>query len=82
MTDVTEHGLSAVYTFFDPEPRAGWVPSQSSNRSSGRAARLPHAYLGYWIRGHQKMDYKRRFHPLEAYDGRRWHDFDNELDGR
>ncbi|HDS1836102.1 TPA: arginyltransferase, partial [Stenotrophomonas maltophilia] len=39
-------------------------------------------YLGYWIRGHQKMDYKRRYRALEAYDGRRWHDFDDELDGR
>ena len=33
--------------------------------------------LGYWIRGHQKMDYKRRFHPLQAYDGRTWRAFDD-----
>ncbi|HEY0504037.1 MAG TPA: arginyltransferase, partial [Lysobacter sp.] len=24
--------------------------------------------------GHPKMDYKRRFRPLEAFDGRQWHD--------
>ena len=31
-----------------------------------------HLYLGYWIEGHGKMDYKRRFQPLEAFDGRGW----------
>ena len=31
-----------------------------------------HLYLGYWIDGHGKMDYKRRFRPLEAFDGRAW----------
>ena len=36
---------------------------------------LDHLYLGYWIEGHAKMDYKRRFQPLEAFDGRRWRSF-------
>ena len=31
-----------------------------------QASSLPHLYLGYWIEGHGKMDYKRRFKPLEA----------------
>src|SRR2546427_559163 len=81
---VTEHGLSAVYTFFDPDHAARGLGTFAILQQIEWARRegLPHVYLGYWIRGHQKMDYKRRFHPLEAYDGRRWHDFDNELDGR
>ena len=33
---------------------------------------LDHLYLGYWIDGHGKMDYKRRFQPLEGFDGRQW----------
>ena len=31
-----------------------------------RRERRRHLYLGYWIDGHPKMDYKRRFRPLEA----------------
>ena len=31
-----------------------------------------HLYLGYWIDGHRKMDYKRRYAALEAFDGREW----------
>ncbi|MDX1549743.1 MAG: arginyltransferase, partial [Lysobacter spongiicola] len=35
-----------------------------------------HLYLGYWIGGHGKMDYKKRFRPLEGFDGRAWRDLD------
>ena len=40
-----------------------------------RAAReqnLPHVYLGYWVRGSDKMDYKVRFSPLEALMPNGW----------
>jgi arginine-tRNA-protein transferase len=33
---------------------------------------LPHVYLGYWIEGSRKMDYKRRFQPLEALGRDGW----------
>lgn len=74
--DQFEGGLSAVYTFFEPE---------QSSRSLGtytilyliRLARLkeiPFIYLGYWIDGSQKMDYKRKFKPMQGYINRRWVD--------
>lgn len=74
VTDVTDSALSAVYTFFDPEQQHRSLGTYAILQQIAWAQRqsLPHLYLGYWIEGHQKMDYKRRYRPLEAYDGRRW----------
>jgi dihydropteroate synthase len=36
------------------------------------AAGLPYVYLGYWVRGSEKMDYKIRFSPLEALTQNGW----------
>ena len=33
---------------------------------------LPHVYLGYWVRGSDKMDYKARFRPMEALTRDGW----------
>ena len=74
--DQFDGGLSAVYTFFEPE---------YSHRSIGTHAILytlklakshdiPFVYLGYWIDGSQKMDYKRKFRPLQGYQDRQWTD--------
>ena len=81
VTDVTEAALSAVYTFYDPDPDV-------ADRGLGTLAILkqlqwaqrehrPHLYLGYWIAGHAKMDYKRRFRPIEGFDGRSWRELDD-----
>jgi len=74
LTDKLRDGLSAVYSYFDP---------QDSRRSLGtfivlwliertRKMRLDHVYLGYWVQGSKKMDYKRNFRPLEAYTPNGW----------
>lgn len=79
-TDLAEGALSAVYTFYDPEEDArglGTLAILHQVRWALRDGRA-HLYLGYWIDGHGKMDYKRRFRPLEAFDGRRWHPLDEE----
>jgi len=77
VVDYLPNGLSAVYTFFEPE---------QSKRSLGTFAilqqvwlaklyMLPHIYLGYWIKGHPKMDYKQNFRGLEIYQQDQWQAF-------
>ncbi|MGO1542161.1 MAG: GNAT family N-acetyltransferase, partial [Luteimonas sp.] len=83
-TDMVDDALSAVYTFFDPDQAARGLGTLAIlqqidwARRSGRQ----HLYLGYWIDGHGKMDYKRRFRPLESFDGRSWHPLDQDPHAR
>ena len=77
VTDHTPQGLSAVYTFYDPE---------LENRGLGTYAilwqihhaqqlQLPWVYLGYWISECDKMRYKKRFRPCQGYVENRWIEF-------
>jgi arginine-tRNA-protein transferase len=74
VTDFASSGLSAVYTFFDPAERARSLGTYSILRQIdlARERGLPHVYLGYWIAGHPKMDYKARFRPLELLGAQGW----------
>lgn len=74
VTDRLPGALSAVYTFYDPAESARGLGTFAVLQQIEWARRegLHHVYLGYWIAGHPKMDYKRRFRPLDGYDGRRW----------
>ncbi|MCL4150566.1 UNVERIFIED_CONTAM: hypothetical protein GTU68_040209 [Idotea baltica] len=74
VTDATTDGLSAVYTFFDPD---------SQHRALGKFCilqqiklctlmSLSYLYLGYWVDGCQKMQYKTDFRPQEHFDGSTW----------
>ncbi|MDH5834900.1 arginyltransferase [Luteimonas kalidii] len=78
VTDVDPRAMSAVYTFYDPDAAGRGLGTLSILRQLDWAARegREFLYLGYWIRNHDKMDYKRRFRPLEGFDGRRWRPFD------
>lgn len=71
---VGDEGLSAVYTFYDPDEGARGLGTLAILEQLAWARRdgRSHLYLGYWIGGHAKMDYKRNFQPLEGFDGREW----------
>ncbi len=78
VTDFCASGLSAVYTFFDPDESARSLGTCAilSQIELAREQDLPHVYLGFWIPGHPKMDYKKRYHPLEILDGGAWKTLD------
>ena len=72
--DMVSDGLSAVYSFFDPDLQ---------NRSLGTYCILKqieyakqqqgdYVYLGYWIDNHEKMHYKKNFKPLQRYINEQW----------
>jgi arginyl-tRNA--protein-N-Asp/Glu arginylyltransferase len=74
VTDLVDDGLSAVYTFYDPDATDRGLGTFAILQQIAWARRegRRHLYLGYWIDGHDKMAYKRRYRPLEAFDGQRW----------
>jgi arginyl-tRNA--protein-N-Asp/Glu arginylyltransferase len=78
VTDFSSSGLSAVYTFFDPQERARGLGTFAilTQIAMARQRGLDHVYLGYWIAGHPKMDYKARFHPLELLGPHGWRRFE------
>ena len=67
LTDVLGDGLSMVYSFFEPDQAARSLGTFMVLDHIARAKRmgLSYVYLGYWVRGSRKMDYKGRFLPQE-----------------
>lgn len=68
LTDLLTDGLSMVYSFFDPdiEKRSLGVFAILDHVRQAQAVRLPFVYLGYWVEGSPKMDYKAQFRPMEV----------------
>lgn len=68
LTDRLSDGLSMVYSFYDPDiaERSPGVFAILDHIRRARGGALPYLYLGYWVQGSAKMDYKARFRPLEA----------------
>lgn len=72
--DILANALSAVYCFYEPE---------LEHRSLGRfmiltlirltqSLKMPYNYLGYWVDGSSKMDYKKNYGPLEVFTDNEW----------
>ncbi len=74
LSDVLDDGLSLVYSFFDPEQAARSLGSYMilDHIALARQIGLPYVYLGYWVPGSPKMDYKARFSSLEVYCEGSW----------
>jgi arginyl-tRNA--protein-N-Asp/Glu arginylyltransferase len=74
LTDWLSDGLSAVYSYFEPEQHRRslgtyailWLVARA------RALGLPYVYLGYWVPQSRKMAYKARFRPSEVLSGGLW----------
>jgi len=74
LTDRLSDGLSLVYSFYDPEATSRSLGTYIILEQIEQARRLglPYAYLGYWIKGSRKMDYKTRFVPQEHLTQAGW----------
>ncbi len=74
VVDYLENGLSAVYTFFEPNERARSLGVYGILWEIEEVKRLnlKWLYLGYWIKDCQKMSYKMEYQPLEYYKEGKW----------
>ncbi|MGJ8687393.1 MAG: arginyltransferase [Spongiibacteraceae bacterium] len=74
VTDVMLDGLSAIYTFYDPDldKRSLGVFAILSQIQRCKDLNLPYLYLGYWIKDCAKMAYKTEYRPIELLVKGRW----------
>lgn len=75
LSDRLGDGVSMVYSFYAPEEdrRSLGTHMILDHIAYAQELGLPYLYLGYWVSGCRKMDYKRRFKPLEALGPQGWY---------
>jgi arginine-tRNA-protein transferase len=74
LTDVLKDGLSMVYSYFEPGEGSRSLGTLMilDHIARARAMGLAYLYLGYWVNGSRKMDYKARFLPQERLGPEGW----------
>ncbi|MFN0024386.1 MAG: arginyltransferase [Parvularculaceae bacterium] len=74
LTDRLVDGLSMVYSFFEPDAQARSLGSYMilDHIALAREMGLSYVYLGYWVEGSPKMNYKRSYQPLERLTPDGW----------
>lgn len=74
--DTLSDSISAVYTFFEPSQKRRslgihmilWLINYCCN------SKKKYLYLGFWINQVSKMNYKKRFKPIQILENKRWQD--------
>ncbi|WP_432694964.1 arginyltransferase [Marinobacterium sp. YM272] len=74
VTDELDQGLSALYTFYDPDEDARSLGTYAIlwQIEATRNAGLEYLYLGYWVRDCRKMSYKTAYKPLDMLIADQW----------
>ena len=74
LCDLLSDGISMVYSFYEPDSDHASLGTYMilEHIAYARQLGLPYVYLGYWIMGSRKMDYKMRFQPLEQLGPNGW----------
>lgn len=74
LTDVLDDGLSMVYSFFQPDLTKDSLGTFLilDHIAIAREMGLPFVYLGYWVPGSPKMDYKANFSGIEIFRDGGW----------
>ncbi|TCM19857.1 arginine-tRNA-protein transferase [Novosphingobium sp. PhB165] len=84
LTDRQCDGLSMIYSFYDPaHERQGlgtYIILDHISRASEMG--LSYVYLGYWVEGSPRMQYKVRFRPMEKLGRTGWERFTAEEQDR
>ncbi|MBB6466389.1 arginine-tRNA-protein transferase [Aminobacter lissarensis] len=81
LTDQMSDGLSMVYSYYNPEmdERSLGTFMILDHIARARSMGLPHVYLGYWVNGSRKMNYKVRFTPQEHLGMKGWERFEGDI---
>ena len=74
LTDIIEDGLSMVYSFYEPEFKELSLGKFMilDHIKLAKEMNLPYLYLGYWVEGSEKMEYKSQYEPLEVFIDGKW----------